>query len=265
VARRGAEAGLDLARAERRQVEADRERARALHERDFLAQQEVDRLTTQLEVARARERQAAEAVAMATQDLEDTVVRAPFAGSISERRADEGTAAQPQSVVVVLQETGVLEARAAISEASLAHVQVGDRARLHLEGFRDPIETRVATVGDTIDTATRTYLVRMAVPNPDHRFKAGVFAHVEIEPSSKSNVLLIPRQAIRSEEGRSEVLVVRGGRVVPMPVRLGVVSEQEAEVVEGLTGGEEIVTGEAAQLISPETKVRAVAATGSAA
>jgi RND family efflux transporter MFP subunit len=262
-----AEAGLDLAQAERFQIQADLARARKLQKKDVVAAQEVERLRTRLKVAQARERQAAQAAAIALRDLDNTLVRAPFAGSVAQRLADEGTTAttQPQTIVVVLQETGILEARAAVAETSLALIQVGDRARLHLEGFTDPVETTVSSVSDTIDPATRTYLVRMTVPNPDHRYKAGVFVHVEIEPRSKSAVVLVPREAIRSEEGRSLVMAVRGGRAVAVPVRLGIIAEQAAEVLEGLQPGEEIIAGESAHLVAPGMKVRVAERGGPAA
>ncbi len=267
VALRQAEAGLDLARAERMQVGVDLERAKKLHQEDFVSKQQLDRLSTQYAVAEARERQAAQAVELAQQDLRNTLVRAPFAGSVSQRLEDEGTTAttQPQTIVIVLQETGLLEVHTAIAETNLALIQLGDPAWLHIEGFIDPIETTVSTVGDTVDPATRTYMVRMLVPNPDHLYKAGVFVHAEIEPRSKGNVILVPRDAIKTEDGRTLVFTVREGRATPVPVRLGVVTEEAAEVLEGLEPGDEVITGDGLDLVAPGTRVRAAGRPGSPA
>lgn len=262
-----AEAGLDLARAEREQLEADLARALKLHEQEFLSEQEVDRLTTQLAVARARERQSQHAVTMARQELDGTITHAPFAGSISARLADEGTTAanQPPTIVVILQETGILEVRCAIAETTMALIREGDPAWLHIEGFNDPIETRVASVGDTVDPETRTYLVRMTVPNPNHLYKAGVFVHAEIEPRSKSDVVLVPREAIRTEDGRSLVFVVREERAVPVPIVTGIFSEDVVEVVRGVEPGMEIITGDAVDLVAPGSRVQTTPRKGSPA
>lgn len=258
LARREAEAGVDLARAERRQTEADLARAKSLLAKSVASQQAVDRLATRLAVARAQERKAREAVSLAELNLRRTLVRSPYAGVVVERRADEGTTAQaqPQTIVVVMQETAELEGRATIPEAHLGAVQVGDRALLHVGGFPEPIETRVSSVGDAVDPATRTYEVRMRVPNPEHRFKGGVFAHVEIEPQAKQDALLIPRDALRTEEGRTRVLTVREGVVVAVPVRIGIVSDESAEVLAGLEPGELVIVGEAAQTAAPGMPVR---------
>ena len=258
AALRQAEAGLDLARAEREQLESDLARARELHRQQVLSEQEIERLASTLRVARARERQAQETVALARQNVERTVVAAPYAGSVAARLADEGTTAlvQPQTIVVVLQETAELEAQAAIPESELAGVQLGDRTLVFVEGVSAPLESAVSAVSDTIDPATRTYLVKARVPNPEHVLKAGVFARLEIATAPRSEVLLVPREAVRTEDGRPRVLVVRDGRAVAVPVELGIASEEMAEVLSGVEPGEEVVVGEAARTIAPGMRVR---------
>jgi RND family efflux transporter MFP subunit len=255
---RQARAGLDLARAERAQIEADLARARDLREKEVVSAQQVERLETQLAVARARESQAAEALHMAELDLRRTTVRAPYAGAVVRRLADEGTTAlrTPQTIVIVLQETHELEGRATIPEAYLAAVAVGDRAEIAVEGHPEPIATTISAVGDAVDPATRTYEVKMRVPNPEHLLKAGVFAAVAIHPQPRGGALLVPREAIRTEEGRTRVLAVRDGHAVAVPVELGVVSPESAEVLAGIEAGERVIVGEEAQTIAPGMAVR---------
>ncbi|HYD48868.1 MAG TPA: efflux RND transporter periplasmic adaptor subunit [Terriglobales bacterium] len=259
VALRQAEAGLDLAQAERRQLEADLVRARTLRRNNVMAEQEIERLSTTLAVATAKTRQASEAVALARENLRRTRVHAPFAGSVASRLADEGTTAlvQPQTIVIVLQETAALEAQAAIPESQMALVRIGDAALVHIEGLAEPVRTNVSSVSDNIDAATRTYLVKMPVPNNQHRIKAGVFAQIDIDPQDTAETLLAPRAALRLEDGRTRLLVVRDGRVEAIPVDIGAVAEEEAEIVRG-AGVEEIaIVGDAARNIAPGMRVRA--------
>jgi membrane fusion protein (multidrug efflux system) len=258
MALRQAEAGAEVARSERQQIEAELGRAAALHRENVLSQQELERLRTRLAVALAHERQAAEAVALARLNLGRTRVVAPYAGSVAERLADEGTTAlaQPQTIVVVLQETRILEARAAIPESQLALVRVGDSARVTIEGLGAPILSEVSAVADTIDPATRTYLVKILVPNPSHAIKAGVFAQVEIEPGQREQALLAPRESIRVEDGRARLLAVRDGRVALVPIEVGAVSASEAEIVAGAAAGELVIVGETARTIADGMRVR---------
>lgn len=257
---RQAEARLARARAERGKVEADLARGRLLHKENVVAQQRMDELETGMAMARAAEREAQEIVSLARRDLETTLVRAPYAASVAARLEDEGTTAlvQPQTIVLVLQETSELEARATIPEVHFASIQEGDAALLHVESLAHPIATEVSAVSDAIDPATRTYLVKMRVPNEDHALKAGTFARVEILPRAKSDVVLVPRGAVRREDGRTQVLLVREGRVVAQPVQLGIVSEDAVEVLRGVRLDDEIIVGESVRRVAAGMRVTPV-------
>lgn len=264
MAVRQAQAQVDLVRAQRKQVESDLARARSLRARGVVAVQAIEQFETQLAVARANERQAEEAVALARHQLSQTRTVAPWSGSVTARLVDEGSTAlvQPQTILLVLQESGMLVARASIPESQLALLRVGDPAKLLVEGIPAPIETTISAVGDSIDPATRTYSVRMPVENEDHLLKAGVFALVEIEPRPKADALVVPRDAVRSEDGRTRVFVVREGRATPVPVVIGLVGETQAEVLEGLDLGAQVIVGEAAAQIAPGMRVRVIAGNG---
>jgi RND family efflux transporter MFP subunit len=260
LARNQVRARLDRARAERRQIETDLARGRQLRSEEVLAEQRMDQLRTSLAVAAAAQREFEEALAMAERDLERTLVRAPYASSVAARLEDEGTTAlvRPQTIVLVLQETSELEAEATIPEVYFDAIRVGDAAVLHIEGAARTIATEVSTVSDAIDPATRTYLVKMRIPNPDHALKAGVFARIEIIPQAKSDVLLLPREAIRREDGRTRVLALRDGRAVAVPVQLGAVAEDVVEVLHGVRVDQEIIVGEAARTLATGMRVKAV-------
>ena len=118
--------------------------------------------------------------------------------------------------------------------------------------------TEVSAVSDVIDPATRTYLVKMRVPNEDHGLKAGTFARVEILPRAKSDVVLVPREALRREDGRTQVLLVRDGRVVAQPVQLGIVSEDAVEVLRGVRLDDEIIVGDSVRRVAAGMRVRPV-------
>jgi membrane fusion protein (multidrug efflux system) len=260
LALRQAEARLQRARAERKKIDADLARGRQLREQDIVTSQRIDELETGLAVAKAAVKEAEEFVALARRDLENTLVRAPYAASVAARLEDEGTTAlvQPQTIVLVLQETSELEAQATIPEVHFAAIEVGDAALLHVEGLAQPIATEVSAVNDAIDPATRTYLVKMRVPNEGHDLKAGTFTRVEILPRAKNDVILVPRSAVRREDGRTQVMVVRDGRVTAQPVRLGIVSEDAVEVLRGVHVDDQIVVGDSARSVASGMRVRAV-------
>ena len=259
IAVRQAEAGVELARAQLAQLEADRARAVALHDRNVMAQQAYEKVRTSVEVAHAQLRQAQAQLDHAREQLEKTNVLAPYDASIVERREDEGTIAtlMPPTVVLVLQEIDRLEARAAIPESQADLVRTGDATRIFVEGLADPIEGVVAAVDDRVDPANRSYTARIDVPNADRRLKSGLFVRVEIASSARRDVLVLPREAVRSEEGRSLVFRVEDGHATSREVRLGVATGDSVEVLAGLAEGDRVVVGDAVRNLSDGTPIAA--------
>jgi RND family efflux transporter MFP subunit len=238
-------AGLELARAQLTDASDEKARLRQLVEKQMVSQQEYDRVRTRVTVARARVRQAESQVKRARNDLKRTLVRAPYAGSIVERRAHEGTMATvtPNTTVVVLQETSALEAILDIPEASLSVVRPGDHVQLYVEGVPEAIESTISIVSDRIDLASRTYQVRAPITDPSRRVKAGAFARGEVTPQTKSSVLLVDRAALTTQDGRTYAFRVADGRAKRVGVALGVVGTEDAEVHRGLAEGDQVVVG----------------------
>jgi hypothetical protein len=99
----------------------------------------------------------------------------------------------------------------------------------------------------------------MRVANEDHALKAGVFALIEILPQSKRDVLMIPRSAIRSEDGRSRVFIVRDGVATPVGVTLGVITEDQVEILDGLRVDTPVIVDGATGQLAPGMRVRVAA------
>ncbi|GIW42717.1 MAG: MexE family multidrug efflux RND transporter periplasmic adaptor subunit [Candidatus Binatia bacterium] len=255
-----AQAALDLARAERAQREADLRRAEELRKKGVLPPQELESLSTALAVSRARERQAAVALEAARDKLERTVVRAPYAGTVTGRFADEGTTAlvQPQTIVVEIQETSELVALADVPEKHAGEIRPGDRVLVFLERRAEPVETAISRVNPAVDEASRTFRVRAPLPPGTEGAAAGSFARVEIFPRARPRSVLVPRESVRSRDGTPHVLVVREGKVEAVPVQLGMFSGDEVEIVRGIDPGTEVLAGEEARTIAEGMAVRAL-------
>jgi RND family efflux transporter MFP subunit len=238
-----ARAGLALARAEASNAAAEAERIDRLAEKHAASEQRVDQLRTQAAVASARVEQAEALLARAERNLSLTIVRAPYAGSIVERRAHEGAMAGA-GPVLVLQETGALEVVLDVPEAAAA-VRESDRVELRVEGYARPLVTRVRSVSRRVDPDTRTYEVRAPVPNPDGLVKAGSYAQATVDASPGDAAPVAPREALLMRDGRTFVFRVEGDRVTRVRVELGRAGAAAAEVTSGLAAGDEVVVGDA--------------------
>jgi multidrug efflux system membrane fusion protein len=238
-----AEAGLSLARAEDRQARQEAERARKLAEQNIVAPQALERTHTSASIAAARLQQAGARVRRARHDLDRTVERAPYAGSIVERHQNEGAMVAASAPVVVLQESGALEVVLDVPEATRPRPSVGDPVRVFLEGIPGPLETEIHAVSDRIDPESRTFTVRASISAEGTQIKAGGFVRAEIAPRATSRGLVVDRSALLRRQGRPFVFQLDEGVARLVPVELGVESRTQVEVTSGLERGALVAVG----------------------
>jgi RND family efflux transporter MFP subunit len=167
-----ARAGLALSIAESNNAAQEAQRMGLLVKQNVASQQRYDQLRTQAAVAAARVSQMSAQVTRAQRDVNRAVARAPYAGSVVERRSHEGAMASAGTPVVVLQESSALEAILDVPEATPIPIRSGDPVTLYVEGLADPLETQVSRVSHRVDPQTRTYEVRAELEQPGSDLKA---------------------------------------------------------------------------------------------
>ncbi len=239
-----AQAGLELARSEQNRAEAEAERMRRLAVQNIVPEQRHEKHQTEAEVARARVAQMRARVARAQLDLEHTESAAPYAGSIVERRAHEGTLAGPGTNILVLAETSRLEAVLDVPEVTPVPVRVGDEVHVWIEGSPRPFETRIDRINRRLDPETRTYAVRAPVPDTQGILKAGSYARAEIFARRLDPQPVVPRAALLSRDGRTFVVLVQDQRARRVSVRTGLRVGDRVEILDGLDIGDRVVVGD---------------------
>jgi multidrug efflux system membrane fusion protein len=252
-----ARAGLALARAESENARHELERVGKLIEEQAASEQHFDQLQTAAAVARAQVEQMEARVARVERDLECTLVRAPYAGSIVERRAHEGAMAGPLPILV-LQETGALEAVLAIPDAWPTPVRAGAEVRLYVEGLAEPLVTRIDRVSDRVDPETHTYEVRGPVDDPSGTVKAGSYLRAEVQLSSGASVPTVDRSALLTRDGRTYLFRVSDDIAERVPVRVGLMDADRAEILSGAVEGDEVVLGEAVGRLESGVRIRRI-------
>jgi RND family efflux transporter MFP subunit len=250
-----ARAALALARAERDNALHERERVEKLVEERAVSQRRRDEQATAAAVAVARVAQMEARVARAETNLERTLVRAPYAGSVVERLSHEGEMAGSERVVV-LQESGALVVVLNIPEAAPIPVRAGSAVRLFAEGLAAPIETRVDRVSERVDADTRTYEVRAPVEDPSGSVKAGSYVRAEILPTPGKPRAVLDRSALLMRDGRSYVFRVEGDTARRVQVRVGAMTSDRVEILTGVEMGDRVVRGEAVGRLADGDPIR---------
>jgi membrane fusion protein, multidrug efflux system len=249
-----AEAALHGAQAALAEVEARLEEAEEAYRRwlplveeQIISQLEFEQVQAQRAQAAASRQQALASVREAEQRLEQTRLRAPFTGTVEQRLVRAGeqvTAGQP---LVRLVGTGPRYVTAGLPERYAGEIRVGARAVLRLRAYGiEDVESTVTFVGGAVDPRSRTFPVRVAIEDPDHRTKVEMIAQVRVVRQSRDDALVVPREALLRDDRGDAVLLVDAdvdgdGVVRRVPIVTGPASPQGIVVEDGLQPGDEVV------------------------
>jgi RND family efflux transporter MFP subunit len=183
--------------------------------------------------------------------LEYTKVYAPFDGTITARFADPGaliqsaTGSATQAVpLFTIMDMDTLRVYASVPQEAALLAKPGVRAVLTAKEVPGKEFTAaIARTTESLDPATRTLLVEIDVPNKEHELQPGMFVNAVLYLQEHPNALAIPPAAIVTGKTADEksVFVVEQGKARRVAVKTGIDDGRWVEVVDGLTGDEEIV------------------------
>ena len=185
-------------------------------------------------------------------------LRSPVSGVVTEKKAFQGMRFMPGEALYQVTDLSSVWVVADVFERDLGSVTQGTKVIVQLTAYPDrTFEGRVTYVYPTLKPETRTVPVRIELGNPRQLLKPAMFARVEIPAGSREPVLTVPDSAVIDTGTRRIVLVQRGeGRFEPREVKLGARSGDYAQVLEGVTAGEQVVVA-ANFLIDAESNLRA--------
>jgi membrane fusion protein (multidrug efflux system) len=179
---------------------------------------------------------------LARLNYEYSIVRAPIDGVVSAREIKLGQNVNVDDVVFRITDTSELLAYLQIPQAELAKFEAGHTATLSVDAMPNTVyEASIARISPTIDVRNGTFRATAFVDNRSGELAPGMFARFTIAYEKHENALVIPKQALVSEDDQTAVYVVRDGEVSQRAIEVGIESGDLVEILGGLEGNEEIV------------------------
>ena len=266
-----AKATLIEAQSDRDQLQREFVRVRDIHTQNpnLVSTQEVENADSKArqgdaraEAQQARVAAAAAALRVAQANLENTYIRAPFSGTVLRKEAEVGEVVAPsvgggltRGAVVTMADLATLEVEVDVNEAYIARISNAQQARITLDAYPDTaFRGLVRQVVPTADRQRATVQVKVSIVDRDPRILTEMGAKVEFlqapraanagtqQPVARPRII-VPAEAVRSENGRDVVWVVRDGRLQSRDVDAGPVSGNFREIRSGLSGGEQLLVG----------------------
>jgi RND family efflux transporter MFP subunit len=245
------------AKATRELAEAEFGRIRSLLEQRVVSQAEFDQRRTQVEATANQYRAARNAaqqqyrmlegakarLTAARKALADTVVRAPFAGLVVERKVSIGDFVTRGTKIATVVKVAPLRVELTVPEQSAGLVRAGGSMRLQVDASPGRyFDGQVRFVSPAFRPDQRALTVEAVVPNDDGALKPGMFASAEILLPADAPSVVVPSAAVVTEAGVSHVFVVRDATVEQRMITTGATVGERTEVRQGVAAGENVAT-----------------------
>ena len=223
------------AEAQMHKLENNYRRAQQLVGQQMISANDVDQIKYDLENARAQHR-------MAALELSYATVTAPISGVIATRSIKTGNFVQINTPIFRIVDDSRLEATLNVPERELATLKAGQPVTLAVDAL--PGQTFTGTVdriSPVVDSGSGTFRV-VSTFDGGGLLQPGMFGRIRIGYDQRADALVVPRTALLDDEGDPAVFVVREGKAVRVPVKLGYMDGEWVEVREGLKIGDGVVT-----------------------
>jgi multidrug efflux pump subunit AcrA (membrane-fusion protein) len=261
---RAANSNLEQAQAQLRLAEANEKRYRELVETGDVALSVYDQFRTARDTARAQvnaarqqleaavntARQSNQAVqsaeaavesarsaaAIAQKAVADAVIRAPYAGYVSNRPIALGEYVTPASVIATVLRTNPIKLQMQVPEADAPHLSPGMGVSLEVDAYSDKkFAGHVSAVNPAIDPASRSATIEALIENGDNALRSGMFATARIVRQGGNHIVYVPRAAVFSDQNTQSyrVFVISGDTAKLRVVQIG---QEEGEMVQILSG-----------------------------
>ncbi len=231
-------------------------RYKTLVSKNVVSQEKFDSATEELGTANAKYSSAKEAMVEAQNkvfeaqkvlklrksQLDDTQIKAPFDGIITQRERDPGDIVIPGSAILSLISTNVLWVSAWVGETELAKVKVGQPVKIIFRSEpKRMFPGKVARIANKVDRETREFIVDATVKELPVNWAIGQRAEVYIETGNKNNVLLVPEKYIKWQNNISGVFVDNGGYSSWHPIKTGLQGNGFVEIINGVQAGDKVL------------------------
>lgn len=257
---RAAEATLQLNRAEF-------DRVRQLYEKGFYGKAKLDEATRNLQTAEAQYRgglaqaqtnrpdgsdyalalarrdQARAAVEVAQAKLDNMHIKAPADGTLLTKLVEPGDVVQAGKKMFEMAVAGDTQLVLNVDEKNLALLAPGQKAKAVADAYPgQPFDAQVFYIAPSVDAQRGTVEVKLRVPQPPAFLRPDLTVSAEIVGARRDATLILPSEAIRDAATPSaHVLVVRDGRIVRQPVKVGLRGDGKTEILDGVAPGEAVI------------------------
>ena len=246
-------ASITEAKAGFKNAEKDYNRFKALINDNSASQKEMDDMTANYEMAKARVEAATQMKNQINAQLSYANITAPFSGNITGKFINKGDMANPGIPLISIETPGKFQVIAMVPENEITSIENGTTVIVLIKSTNDMISGKVTEVSTSAKNTGGQYLVKIVLDKSDVKLLSGMFASVQF-PSEKteiSSTVLIPTTAIvKRGELRGIYVVSQTNTALLRWLRLGKEFGDKTEILSGLSSNEKFVLSSEGKLVN---------------
>lgn len=173
--------------------------------------------------------------------LDKTSIEAPFSGTIEQVPVKNGEVVQPGMPVAFLVSNNNMYITSEVSESYIGKFKVGDEVEVTFPALKETFTSKISSVGNVINPASRTFTVEVRLPNVREYLKTNLVAIVKLVDYASEDAVVIPSRIIQEDLQGNFIYTVQNEQARKVHVQLGYSYDNRTEVVSGLMGGESII------------------------
>ena len=244
-------AGITEATAAFNNAQKDYNRFKNLFANNSASQKEMDDMTANYEMAKARLEAANQMKNEINAQFAYSNITAPFSGTVTSKNVETGNMANPGVKLISIETPGNFEVMAMVPETEISEIEKGTSVDILIKSINKTIKGKVVEVSTSAKNTGGQYLVKIDLEKTDANILSGMFTTVQfpIERKAKTELVLIPTEAIITNGQLSGVFTVSQTNTAFLRwLRLGRTFGDQVEVLSGLNSDE-------AYIVSAEGKL----------
>ena len=181
---------------------------------------------------------------LARTQLDNTIITAPVEGTVSGVTLNPGEMAGPGAPVAAINKLDTMEVQVTLTEKDINRVAVGQEVEVLVSAVSpEPLPGEIHSISPVADPRSKTYLLKVLLPNEEGLLKAGMSAVVHITVEKEEGTVIIPVDSLLTQDGEQVVFVVEGELARKRVVTAGLNNGELLSVLEGIEPGDKVTRG----------------------
>lgn len=174
---------------------------------------------------------------------DDATIKAPISGVVSVKDVEVGKLASGQSGSVTIIDNSKLTVEVTVPDKIVGRLKVGQSVTIAVNALDGKkITGTIDTISPNTDSKDKSYIVKINIENSDDNIKCGMFVKVSLEAENKDNIVIVPNEAIKVENGVNYLYTVENNKIKKIGVETGISNDKSTEIIGNIKADTSIIT-----------------------